>query len=546
MEDFLRMVGEYEHLVETFDRMGSYTNLLWSTDSSNTEYARLMQRVRETLARAGSNILFVPIELNALSAERTQEILDHPDFASRRHWLERVNDYRPYTLTEDVERVLSAKGNTARASWVRLHDEVANGQTFMFRGRELTFAAIAKLGYEKDRSVRKEATEALSAGLAKDARMHGFIFNTVIADCEANDRLRGYPTWISSRNNDNEVPDASVQALIDSVVGRYDLVRRYYALKKRILGYDTLHDYDRHAMIGNEEQNWTWEEARSIVVDAYTSFDAQAGAIAAKFFDSNWIHAPVRKGKRSGAYSAGTIASAHPYVFMNYAGSTRDVQTLAHELGHGIHQYLSRQQGPLLMDTPLTIAETASVFGEMITFKSLYDRTASDEERLTLMMSKLDGMVATVFRQVALNRFEDAMHTTRRAEGELSLDQINAIWMRTQVDQFGDSVVLSPGYELWWSYISHFIHTPGYVYAYAFGELLVLALYEIYLADPERFTPLYMDLLASGGSKRPEDLLAPFGIDIADPAFWNTGLTFIENFIARTEALATDVLSKRG
>jgi oligoendopeptidase F len=231
---------------------------------------------------------------------------------------------------------------------------------------------------------------------------------------------------------------------------------------------------------------------------------------------------------------------------MNYTGSTRDVQTLAHELGHGIHQYLSRQQGPLLMDTPLTIAETASVFGEMITFKSLYERTASDEERLTLMMSKLDGMIATVFRQVALNRFEDAMHTTRRAEGELSLDQINAIWMRTQVDQFGDSVVLSPGYELWWSYISHFIHTPGYVYAYAFGELLVLALYEIYLADPERFTPLYMDLLAAGGSKRPEDLVAPFGIDIADPAFWNTGLRFIENFIVRTEDLATDVLSKRG
>jgi oligoendopeptidase F len=268
------------------------------------------------------------------------------------------------------------------------------------------------------------------------------------------------------------------------------------------------------------------------------SFDKRAGEIASMFFEKNWIHAPVRKGKRSGAYSAGTIASVHPYVFMNYTGTSRDVQTLAHELGHGVHQYLSRQQGPLQMHTPLTIAETASVFGEMITFKKMYEQTASDEAKLALLMSKLDGMIATVFRQVALNRFEEAVHVVRRTQGELSLEQINEIWLTTQKGQFGDSVELTDGYEVWWSYISHFIHTPGYVYAYAFGELLVLALYQIYLKSPESFPDKYIDLLSSGGSKRPEELLAPFGLDITSPTFWHNGLTFIDSFLGQAEDLS--------
>lgn len=536
--EFVTMIEEYENLVETFDRMGSYTNLLWSTDSENTEYGRLLQTVRETLSRANSHLIFVSTQLSHLSETRFSELLSAPELASRRHWLERVLEFKPYTLSEEVERALSAKSITARASWVRLHDEVANSQVFKFNGQELTLAAISKLSYEKDRETRKAATEALSAGLAEEARTHAFVFNTIIADCETNQRLRGYPSWISSRNLENEVSDESVQTLINAVVDRYDLVRRYYGVKQRLLGLDEFHDYDRNAVVGTETTTWTWEAARDLVIDAYTSFDPKAGEIAAMFFEKNWIHAPVRKGKRSGAYSAGTIASVHPYVFINFTGTARDVQTLAHELGHGIHQYLSRQQGPLLMDTPLTIAETASVFGEMITFKKLYEGATTDTERLALVMSKLDGMIATVFRQIALNRFEEAMHTTRRKQGELSLAQINEIWVRTQRDQFGDSIILSPGYELWWSYISHFIHTPGYVYAYAFGELLVLALYEIFKKDPEDFTPKYMQLLANGGSKCPKDLLTPFGIDINDPTFWSTGLNFIERFITEAERLA--------
>ncbi|MCX6140817.1 MAG: M3 family oligoendopeptidase [Candidatus Kapabacteria bacterium] len=543
ISEFMVMVAEYESLVETFGRMGSYTNLVWSTDSANVEAARLMQTVREVSSRASSNLIFLGVQLAQLPESRLRELLEAPELASRKHWLEGVIESKPYTLDEDVERALAAKSITSRSSWVRLHDEVSNAQTFQYNGRELTISEITRLGYDKDRAVRKAGSQAFIAGLVPDAKMHAFVFNTVIADCESNDRLHGFPTWVSSRNLENEVSDESVQTLVDTVVGRYDLVRRFYGVKQRLLGLSTFHDYDRNATVGAETANVSWDQARDIVLDAYTSFDPQAGAIAKMFFDKNWIHAPTRKGKRSGAYSAGTIASVHPYVFMNYTGTTRDVQTLAHELGHGIHQYLSRQQGPLLMHTPLTIAETASVFGEMITFRKLYEGATTDSERLSLVMSKLDGMIATVFRQIALNRFEDAMHTTRRAEGELSVEQINAIWLKTQREQFGDSIIVSPGAELTWTYISHFIHTPGYVYAYAFGELLVLALYEIYKKDPADFTPKYMTLLASGGSKSPKDLLEPFGIDINDPSFWNTGLNFIERFITEAERLAAPVPS---
>lgn len=543
IQDFLEMVHQYEHLVETMDRMGSYTQLKWSTDSENVVYARLLQRVRETIARAYSDLVFVSIQLTALPQERLVELLDAPELASRQHWLERVMEFKPYALSEEVERALGSKSITSRTSWVRLYDEISNAQVYSFNGEELTMDAIAKLSFSQNRQTRKDALAAFAVGLEAKAKMHAYIFNTLIADCESNDRLRGFPSWVSSRNLENEVSDESVQSLIDAVVGRYDLVRRFYALKKNILGLDTFHDYDRNAQIGSDNKLWTWEEARTLVLEAYRSFDPRAGEIATMFFEKNWIHAPVQKGKRSGAYSAGTIASAHPYIFVNFSGTSRDVQTLAHELGHGIHQYLSRQQGPILMDTPLTIAETASVFGEMLTFKKLYETTESDAEKLSLIMSKLDGMIGTVFRQVALNRFEDAVHNTRRQDGEQSLDQISEIWMRTQKEQFGDSVILSEKYVHFWTYISHFIHAPGYVYAYAFGELLVLALYEIYKVDPKEFTVKYVTLLSSGGSKRPKDLLAPFGIDITDASFWNTGLAGIERFIDEAELLSKVVPS---
>lgn len=535
---FMSMVTEYEDLIETLDRMGSFAQLIWSTDTEDPNNGKLLQLVRETGARASQPLVFLSIELSALSAERIAELMNAPEMASRRHWLERVMEYKPFNLSEEVEKVLAVKNLAARAAWVRMHDELMASQVFRLNGKEYTEAQILKLLHEPDRATRKAAAESVSAGLAEGIKAQTYIFNTVLADHMANDQLRGHDSWVSSRNLANEASDASVQALIDSVVDRYDLVRRYYALKKKLLGYADFFDYDRYASVGTDETFWSWESARDIVVEAYSRFDPRAGEIAQMFFDRNWIHAPVRKGKNGGAYSAGTIASAHPYVFMNYTGTNRDVQVLAHELGHGIHQYLSRQQGPLLMDTPLTIAETASVFGEILTFNLLYESVTDDKTRLVMLMNKLDDILSTVFRQISLNRFEEAMHVARRTEGELSTDRMCELWVKTQSFQFADTVTLSPGYKYWWSYISHFMHVPGYVYAYAYGELLVLALHEIYKSDNAGFPDKYIALLSSGGAKKPTELLAPFNINVEDPEFWKTGLGVIERLINEAERLA--------
>lgn len=537
-QDIDALLRTYEELTELLDKMGSYTHLLWSTDTENPENGRLLQRVREIGTSASQLLFFVPIDFAALPTERLQALASSPLHASRAHWFERTQKYGPHMLDERLEQVLGEKALTARYAWVRLYDELQNAKVIELNGREYTESAILKLLYESDRSTRKAAAEAFSKGLADGVKTHAFIFNTVLADCASNDRMRNYPTWVSSRNLDNEVSDATVETLVSAVVDRYDLVHRFFALKKRLLGIEEMQDYDRYAPIGGDQTFWSWEDARNIVVKAYTDFHPEAGEIAGMFFDKSWIHAPVYKGKSGGAYSAGTVPSAHPYVFMNYMGTNRDVMTLAHELGHGIHQYLSRRQGILLADTPLTIAETASVFGEMVVFSMLMERTTDPQARLALLVGKIDDILATVFRQIGLNRFENAIHRARRSEGELTVDRLNELWMETQRAQFGTSVTLTENYRHWWSYISHFMHTPGYVYAYAFGELLVLALYEIYKRDGGTFPEQYMDLLRSGGSKSPEDLLSPLGLDINDPAFWNIGLSAIERLISEAEALA--------
>lgn len=538
-EQFAAMLTEFADLLEVMDRMGSYTHLQWSTDTEQPAYGALLQRVRETNSRAWQWLVWVTVEMCTVPDERLASLASSPLLTKYAHWIELTADFKPHVLSEELEQVLSERSLTSRFAWVRLHDELQNAQVFRLRGEDLTEASILKMLHSPDRDLRKEAAKVFSEGLKAGSKTQSFIFNTVMADCLMNDTLRHYPTWISSRNDANEVSDATVQTLIDSVVGRFDLVERYYRLKKRLLGIDVMYDYDRYAPVSKDPAHVTWEEAREIVVSAYTSFHPTAGEICSKFFDNAWIHAPVRPGKNGGAYSAGTVPSAHPYVFMNYQGTNRDVQVLAHELGHGIHQYLSRPNGMLGADTPLTIAETASVFGEMLVFRSLLEKTTSKEERLNLIMEKIDDITSTVFRQIALNRFEDAMHQARRTRGELSVDHLCEIWLDTQSKAFGDSVTLTEGYRYWWSYISHFMHTPGYVYAYAFGELLVLALYEIYLREGADFPEKYITLLSSGGSKRPEDLLAPLGIDINDPSFWNIGLRAIERLIAEAEELAS-------
>lgn len=541
-QELVRFIAGFADMYETADRLGSYTHLLWSTDTLNPETGKLLQRVREEITRAFSRLAFVSVELCTIPAERITELAQTPDLAAYKHWIETVNVRRPHTLSEEVEQVLSEKSLTSRSAWIRLHDEVQNRQVYPYDGEMLTEPQILKKLHSPNREERKAASEVFSTGLNAIVGTQAYIFNTVLADHAQEDRLRKHTTWIESRNQSNEANSETVDKLIESVVSRYELLHRAYALKQRLLAVETFYDYDRYAPVGNAASTvWSWEQARTLVVESYTAFHPRAGEIAAMFFDNNWIHAPVLKGKSGGAYSAGTVASVHPYVFMNYTGTSRDVQVLAHELGHGIHQFLSRGAGQLLMDTPLTVAETASVFGEMLVFRTLLERTTTREERLALLVAKIDDTMSTVMRQIALNRFEDAVHTARRAEGELSVERFSELWMETQRPCLGPNVVLSSGYKNWWCYISHFIHTPGYVYAYAFGELLVLALYERYRSAPEGFPELYIEMLSAGGSKSPEDLLAPLGMDISDPAFWQKGLASIDALISEAEALAAEI-----
>lgn len=537
-DQMVAFVEEYSAIIEKADRLGSFTQLRWTTNTDDPEYGRTLQTVRETLSGAWQWMVFVSTEMNALEEARLDHFINAPSLAPWKHWFEVVKKTRKHVLTEEVEKVLSEKSLTSRAAWVRLHDELMAAETYALDGQEHTEAQILKLLHDPNRDKRKAAAEVFSNGLKRGAKTHAFIYNTVIADVASNTRMRSYASWVSSRNEDNEVSDASVQGLVDAVVAKYSIVERFYNLKRRLLGLDEMFDYDRYAPVGGDSGWWTWDQCRELVVKAYTDFHPEAGEIAGMFFDKPWIHAPVMKGKNGGAYSAGTTPLAHPYVFLNYMGTNRDVQVVAHELGHGIHQYLSRRNGQLLADTPLTIAETASVFGEMLTFQTLVDRMTSDKERLALIMGKLDDIIATVFRQIALNRFENVMHVTRAAEGELSVDRLCELWMSTQQSQFGSSVTFTEGYRYWWSYISHFMHVPGYVYAYAYGELLVLALYGIYKKEGATFPEKYMDLLRAGGSKSPEELLAPFGCDINDPSFWSVGLQAIEELLQEAEALA--------
>ena len=375
-----------------------------------------------------------------------------------------------------------------------------------------------------------------------------FIFNTLALDKANSDRRRGYQSWISSRNLSNKARDEVVEALVESVTGSYGLVARHYQLKKSLLGFDELFDYDRYAPLNLKESDsfYAWEEARDIVLSAFEKFSPAMQTVASEFFDNDWIHAPVLPSKRGGAFAASTVPSANPFVFLNFLGATRDVTTLAHELGHGIHMALSgRAKGLFALYTPLTTAEMASTFAEMLVFQDLMAAENDREVQLSMLVSKIEDTFATVFRQISMNRFEDKMHVARRSEGELTTERLSELWLETQRDMFADSVTITEEYGLWWSYVPHFLHTPGYVYAYSFGELLVLALYRIYQEEGQPFVPKYLDLLAAGDSDYPDRLLAKVGVDINDPGFWQKGIDVIAGWIARAEDLARELYPDR-
>jgi oligoendopeptidase F len=409
---------------------------------------------------------------------------------------------------------------------------------FEVDGESLTQQQTLSRLHDADREVRRAAAAGFTEGLKANSRSLTFIFNTILADKATDDRLRSYPSWIAARNLSNEVSDEDVDALIEAVTGGYDHVARYYRIKRKLLGLDVLYEYDRYAPVAEADRRVGWEEARDMVTASYAGFHEEAGRIVDRFFDENWIDAALADAKRGGAFSHGAVPSAHPYVFMNYTGKIRDVQTLAHELGHGVHQFLSREQGIFHADTPLTTAETASVFGEMLVFQRLLAAEDDDRNRLAMLMGKIDDTFATVFRQVAMNRFEDRIHTARREHGELSTGFFSDAWMDTQKPMFADSVTLTDDYRIWWSYIPHFLHTPGYVYAYAFGELLVLALYERYREEGEEFADRYMEMLRAGGSDWPHEIVAPMNIDLRDPEFWTGGVRAIGRLVDQAAELA--------
>lgn len=531
-------LAEFEALSDRVGRAFTYAYLHWSTDTNDTERGALLQQVREQYNQIHQQLIFFELEWANVDADRAEQLMEHEALAEYRHYLELEQLQKDHLLSEPEEKILSEKSVTGRSAWNRFFDETMGAARFELDDETLTQQQVLSKLYEPDRDLRRRAALAFTEGLRENLRELTFVFNTVLADKASDDRLRNYDHWLASRNLDNEVDDETVDALIEAVTSRYDLVARFYRLKRQLLGLDALYDYDRYAPIGEADTRYEWSTAQDLVLTAYGDFHGQMAEVAEQFFTDDWIDAALAEGKRSGAFSHGAVPSAHPYVLLNYTGKTRDVQTLAHELGHGVHQYLAREQGPLQASTPLTTAEMASVFGEMLVFQRLMRHESDRKNQLAMLVSKIDDTLATVFRQIAMNRFEDRIHTARREEGELSPDRFSELWIETQETMFEGSVTLGEHYRHWWSYIPHFIHSPGYVYAYAFGELLVLALYARYQEAGDAFANQYVDLLSAGGSDWPHELVGKLGIDLTDLTFWTQGLGAIEDLIEQAEDLA--------
>ena len=530
-----------EEILEIQGRAAAYAFLNFTTDMADAPRGALLQKVQEVATQTGTRIIFFGLEWIALPDEQADKLLSDPGLATYRHYLESARRYRPHVLSEPEEKILTEKSVTARSAWSRLFDELASAVRVKVDGAEQTLEeALAGL-YSDDPEQRRKLAEAITEGLRSDLRTRRFVLNTVLADKAIDDRIRKFPSWISDRNLANEAPDASVQALVEAVTSRYDIPQRYYALKKRLLGLQTFHDWDRYAPYGGSEPDIGWDEAKDTVLEAYGSFSPRLRELAAEFFDKRWIDAALAPNKQGGAFSYPAMPSTHPYVMLNFTGRRRDVLIMAHELGHGVHQSLARKQSAFNVGTPLTTAETASIFGETITFTRLLEREHDPTARLSLLVGRIDDATATIFRQVAMNRFEDAIHTHRREQGELAEEDLNGHWLKTQRDMLGPAVEVSENYGVWWSYVHHFIAVPGYVYAYAFGNLLALAVHARAVEEGPAFAPKYFELLASGGSDSPEVLTRRVGVDLADPAFWSRGLDSLAVLVDEAEALSNTI-----
>ncbi len=531
-------VAAYEGLQETLGRIMSYAYLVYAGDMGDAELGRFFQTMQERVNAVTTELLFFTLELNRVDDKDLAEKLKSKELARYAPWLRDTRAFRPFQLSDEIEKLLHEKSVAGRAAWVRLFDETMAALRFPLDGKELTSAEVLHLLSEHDPAIRAKAAQVLGEILGQNARTFALVTNTLAKDKEIEDRWRGFKRPISSRNLANFVEDEVVDALIEAVRAAYPaLSHRYYKLKAKWFGVEQLNSWDRNAPLPEEDDRVIpWPEAQQTVLDAYAAFSPELAEIGRRFFASRWIDAPVRPGKAPGAFAHPTVPSAHPYLLLNYQGKPRDVMTLAHELGHGVHQVLAGAQGALMADTPLTLAETASVFGEMLTFRALLGRERDPKRRKVMLAGKVEDMLNTVVRQIAFVEFERRVHDERR-EAELTPERLSEVWLDVQRESLGPALKLDALYRHYWTYIPHFIHSPFYVYAYAFGDCLVNSLYAVYEGAHPGFAAKYLDMLRAGGSLRHKELLAPFGLDAADPAFWDKGLKVVRGFIDELEAM---------
>jgi oligoendopeptidase F len=530
------VIAEYERIQEILGRVASYAQLLFAGDSSDPAVSRFYQTVTERVTAISSYLIFFALEMNRVDDAVLDAKLADPHLARYRPWLRDLRVFRPHQLSDDLEKLTHERDLTASAAWSRLFDETVATMRIDFNGEKLTVSDTLNKLSDRDRSVREVAGKAVGTAFGDNIRLFSLITNTLAKDKEIEDTWRHYPRPGSFRNRANMVEDEVVDALATAVRDSYPrLSHRYYQMKAKWLGLPKLQHWDRNAPLPNDDDRLiAWPDARKQVLDAYGAFSPELASVGSRFFDKPWIDARLRPGKSGGAFAHPTVPSVHPYLLLNYHGKTRDVMTLAHELGHGVHQVLAGPQGALMSGTPLTLAETASVFGEMLTFRSLLD-SAGPAQRRIMLAAKTEDMLNTVVRQVAFYQFETLLHDERRT-GELLPERIGELWMQVQTESLGPAFEFTPEYSVFWSYVPHFIHSPFYVYAYAFGDCLVNALYSVFQGGHPGFQAKYLDMLKAGGTKRHKELLAPFGLDASDPAFWNKGLDVISGFIDELEA----------
>lgn len=538
LSDLPAALREFESINEDLQKASMYGFLNWAVNTQDPGFMRVKQR----LAEDGSNIMQKLLFFDLRLAELNENVLSNPKLSDHKHYIELQKLKKKYLLSEPEERILSEKEVTGRQAWSRFFQEVQGSLEFKLDGRSISMTEVINTYRSNpDREVRKRAGLVFSEGLQDKMKEITYILNMILADKKSDDKLRGYPNWLSNRNLENQVSDDSVNALIKAVTDRYDLVSHYFNLKKSLLGFDELFDYDRYALMFNEGKYYSWNNAESIVLESINKLDSSMGSIARSFFYNKWIHAAPINGKQSGAFCEGGTSTTNPFISLNYNGEWSNIISLAHELGHGIHFYLSRDAGILQMNSPLVIAESASTFCENLVFEDLFNQEDDPKMKLSMLMERIDDNISTVFRQTAMNRFEDKIHNHHRSSGELSTEDFCNYWVETQRDMYKNSVLMGDHYKVFWGYVPHFIRVPGYVYAYAFGDLLARSLLTKYKEQGDSFSEDYIKVLKKGGSQWPDKMFEEVGIHLNDPEFWSKGLKNIENTISQAEKLSKEI-----